>query len=72
VSKQSLPLETTAALTTTPQVKRAAMAMEQNYGLPKNGYAKKDDAEKINKPSMEKPMLAIGGQRIPLPTGHAA
>jgi hypothetical protein len=56
VEKQSLPPETAAAPTTTPQVKRAVMAMQHNE-------------EKINKPSTEKPMLAIGGQCTPLPTG---
>lgn len=69
VEKQSLPPETAAAPTTTPQVKRAVMAMQHNDALQKTDMTKKHDEEKINKPSTEKPMLAIGGQCTPLPTG---
>jgi hypothetical protein len=52
VEKQSLPPETAAAPTNTPQVKRAVMAMQHNNALQKTNMAKKHDAEKINKPSM--------------------
>ena len=69
VEKQSLPPETVAAPTTTPQVKRAVMAMQHNVALQETDMTKKHDEEKINKPSTNKPMLATGGQCTPLPTG---
>ena len=69
VEKQSLPPETAAAPTTTPQVKRAVMAMQHNDALQKTELSKPHDEEKVNKPSTEKPMLATGGQCVPLKTG---
>lgn len=69
VEKQSLPPETVAAPTTTPQVKRAVMAMQHNDALQKTDMTQKHDEEKVNKPSTDKPMLATGGQCVPLNTG---
>ena len=69
VEKQSLPPETVAAPTTTPQVKRAVMAMQHNNALQKTDMTQKHDEEKVNKPSTDKPMLATGGQCVPLNTG---
>ena len=69
VEKQSLPPETAAAPTTTPQVKRAVMAMQHNEALQKTDMTQRHDEEKVNKPSTEKPMLATGGQCVPLQSG---
>lgn len=69
VEKQSLPPETAAAPTTTPQIKRAVMAMQHNDALQKTDLSKQHDEEKVNKPSTEAPMLATGGQCLPLKTG---
>jgi len=69
VEKQSIPPETAAAPTTTPQVKRAVMAMQHNDALQKTDMTQKHDEEKVNKPSTAKPMLATGGQCLPLKTG---
>lgn len=69
VEKQSLPPETAAAPTTTPQVKRAVMAMQHNEALQKTDMSKPHDEEKVNKPSTDKPMLAVGGQCTPQQTG---
>ena len=69
VEKQSLPPETAAAPTTTPQVKRAVMAMQHNEALQKTDMTQQHDEKKVNKRSTEKPMLAVGGQCVPLQTG---
>ena len=69
VETQSLPPETAAAPTTTPQVKRAVVAMQHNEALQKTDMSKPHDEKKENKPSTEKPMLATGGQCQPLSNG---
>lgn len=69
IEKQSLPSETAAAPTTTPQVKRAVIAMQHNDVLQKTDMTKSYDEQKVNKPSTMKPMLVTGGQCSPLPTG---
>jgi len=69
VEKQSLPPETIAAPTTTPQVKRAVMAMQHSEALQKTDMSRQHDEKKVNKASTEKPMLAVGGQCFPLKTG---
>ena len=72
VEKQSLPPETAAAPTTTPQVKRAVMAMQHNEALQKTDMTQQHDEEKVNKPSTEKPMLATGGQCCSAGMGSSA
>ena len=69
VEKQSLPPETAAAPTTTPQVKRAVMAMQHNDALQKTDMSQPHDEKKVNQASTEKPMLAVGGQCVPQRTG---
>ena len=49
--------------------KSAVMAMQHNEALQKTDMTQKHDEEKVNKPSTDKPMLATGGQCVPLNTG---
>lgn len=68
-SLESLAPATAAAPTTTPQVKRAVMAMQHHEALQKTNMTKKHDEEKVNKPSTVTPMLATGGQCVPVKGG---
>lgn len=69
VEQQALPPETAAAPTTTPQVKRAVVAMQHHEALQKTDLSQKHDEEKVNKPSTVKPMLATGGRCLPTKGG---
>ena len=57
VEKQSLPPETAAAPTTTPQVKRAVMAMQHNEALQKTDMTQQHDEKKVNKRSTYSPIV---------------
>ena len=69
VERQALPPETAAAPTTTPQVKRAVVAMQHHEALQKTDMSQKHDEEKVNKPSTPNPLLATGGQCQPMKGG---
>jgi len=69
VEKQALPPQ--AATMDSPKAKTAAVAMQHHEALQKADMSKMHDEEKVNKPSTEQPMLATGGQCIPLKEGGA-